>query len=85
MRLQGKKHHRDRSRPPGSSSIKQTEHGGRTKIKISTNYLNRYKEPGLLLWKNGRSNLVQQMGIDGAVDPQAAKVASASEAKPEQL
>jgi ubiquinone biosynthesis protein len=54
-------------------------------MKISANHLKRYKEIGLLLWKYGRSDLVQQMGIDEAVDPQEAKAASASEAKPEQL
>jgi predicted unusual protein kinase regulating ubiquinone biosynthesis (AarF/ABC1/UbiB family) len=45
-------------------------------MKISANYLKRYKEIGLLLWKYGRSDLVQQMGIDEAVDPQEASVAT---------
>jgi hypothetical protein len=36
-------------------------------MKISANHLKRYKEIGLLLWKYGRSDLVQQMGIDEAV------------------
>ena len=54
-------------------------------MKISANHLKRYKEIGLLLWKYGRSDLVQQMGIDEAVDPQEAKAASAGEAGPEQL
>ena len=39
-------------------------------MKISANHLKRYQEIGLLLWKYGRSDLVQQMGIDEAVDPQ---------------
>src|SRR6187401_1361138 len=51
-----------------------------TRMKISAKHLKRYKEIGLLLWKYGRSDLVQQMGIDEAVDPQEASVAT-----PEQL
>src|SRR5580765_6081790 len=54
-------------------------------MKISGNHLKRYKEIALLLWKYGRSDLVQQMGIDEAVDPQEAKMAGAGETKPEQL
>ncbi len=54
-------------------------------MKISANHLKRYKEIGLLLWKYGRSDLVQQMGIDEAVDPHKAKAASAGEATPDQL
>jgi ubiquinone biosynthesis protein len=54
-------------------------------MKISANHLKRYKEIALLLWKYGRSDLVQQMGIDEAVDPQEAKAASAGQTRPEQL
>ena len=54
-------------------------------MKISANHLKRYKEIALLLWRYGRSDLVQQMGIDEAVAPQEAKAASAGEATPEQL
>ena len=54
-------------------------------MKISANHLKRYKEIGLLLWKYGRSDLVQQMGIDEAVDQQEAKAASAGVATPDQL
>jgi ubiquinone biosynthesis protein len=54
-------------------------------MKISANHLKRYKEIALVLWKYGRSDLVQQMGIDEAVDPQQAKAASAGGARPEQL
>ena len=54
-------------------------------MKISPNHLKRYKEIGLLLWKYGRADLVQQMGIDEAVDPQDPKGASTGEARPEQL
>jgi predicted unusual protein kinase regulating ubiquinone biosynthesis (AarF/ABC1/UbiB family) len=54
-------------------------------MKISANHLKRYKEIALLLWKYGRSDLVQQMGIDEAVDPQALKPAGDGEATPDQL
>lgn len=54
-------------------------------MKISANHLKRYKEIGLLLWKYGRSDLVRQMGIDEAVDPQEAKAAGTGGATPEQL
>ena len=54
-------------------------------MKISANHLKRYKEIGLLLWKYGRSDLVQQMGIDEAVGPQEAKPASSGAATPDQL
>lgn len=39
----------------------------------------------MLLWKYGRSDLVQQMGIDEAIDPQDVKPASAGAATPDQL
>jgi predicted unusual protein kinase regulating ubiquinone biosynthesis (AarF/ABC1/UbiB family) len=54
-------------------------------MRISANHLKRYKEIGLLLWKYGRSDLVQQMGIDEVVDRQEAKAAGAGRAAPEQL
>src|SRR4030095_9136598 len=54
-------------------------------MRISANHLKRYKEIGLLLWKYGRSDLVQQMGIDEVVDRQEAKAAGAGPATPEQL
>jgi ubiquinone biosynthesis protein len=54
-------------------------------MKISANHLKRYPDIALLLWKYGRSDLVQQMGIDEAVDPQEAKAASAGQTRPEQL
>jgi ubiquinone biosynthesis protein len=54
-------------------------------MKISINHLKRYKEICLLLWKHGRSDLVQQMGIDEAVNSQETKTANASQAMPEQL
>jgi predicted unusual protein kinase regulating ubiquinone biosynthesis (AarF/ABC1/UbiB family) len=54
-------------------------------MKISGNHLKRYKEIGLLLFKYGRSDLVHQMRIEDALDPQEAKAASAGEPKPEHL
>src|SRR6185369_17007149 len=42
-------------------------------------------EIGLLLFKYGRSDLVQQMSLDDALDPQEAKAASAGGSKPEEL
>ena len=54
-------------------------------MKISANHLKRYKEIGLLLWRYGRSDLVQQMGIDEALDPQEAQAAGNGGATPEQL
>lgn len=54
-------------------------------MKISANHLKRYKEIGRLFWKYGRSDLVQQMGIEEAVDPEEATAASKGTATPEQL
>jgi ubiquinone biosynthesis protein len=54
-------------------------------MKISAQHLKRYKEIALLLWKYGRSDLVQQMGLDESVDPQAINAAKAQRATPEQL
>ena len=54
-------------------------------MKISAHHLKRYKEIGLLLWKYGRSDLVQQMGIDEALAPHEAQAASPNAAGPEQL
>ena len=54
-------------------------------MKLSTTHLKRYKDIALLLWKYGRSDLVQQMGIDEAVNPEEANDASARQPGPEQL
>ena len=54
-------------------------------MNISVNHLKRYREIALLLWKHGRSDLVRQMGIDEALDPQALKPAGEGEATPDQL
>src|SRR6476646_863296 len=55
------------------------------RMKISANHLRRYKEIALLLWKYGRSDLVQQMGLGDTVDPQAINAAKAQRPMPEQL
>ncbi len=54
-------------------------------MKISANHLKRYKEIALLLWKYGRSDLVQQMGLEEALGPEEERPATAGEPKPEQL
>lgn len=50
-------------------------------------HLKRYREIGLLLWKYGRSDLVEQMEIEEAVDPKDLKVAVAKDSAdlPQQL
>ena len=55
------------------------------KISLKPDHLKRYKEIALFLWKYGRSDLVQQMGIDEILDPQTPKPASAGESTPDQL
>ncbi len=55
-------------------------------MKLSPKHLKRYKDIALLLWKYGRSDLVQQMGMDdalGSADTAAAK--SAEPGDPEQF
>ena len=54
------------------------------KIALSANHLKRYKEICLLLWKYGRSDLVQQMGADESMDGAEPKAAPGDIA-PEQL
>src|SRR5437764_4296554 len=54
-------------------------------MKISSSHLKRYKEIGLLLFKYGRSDLVEQMRIEDDLGLGEVKTASAGEAKPEQL
>ncbi len=53
-------------------------------MKLSATHLKRYKQIATLLWKYGRSDLVQQMAVDDGFDPQELK-ASATDAAPEQL
>jgi predicted unusual protein kinase regulating ubiquinone biosynthesis (AarF/ABC1/UbiB family) len=55
------------------------------RISLKPNHLKRYKDIALLLWKYGRSDLVRQMGLDEAVEPQTLKPAIAGEATPDQL
>ena len=54
-------------------------------MKLLPIHLRRYKDIALLLWKYGRSDLVQQMGLDEAIDPQTPKPASDGGATPDQL
>ena len=55
------------------------------KIALSANHLKRYKEICLLLWKYGRSDLVQQMGTDDEIDGGETRTAGAGDVAPEQL
>src|SRR5512141_1716736 len=53
---------------------------------MKTEHLKRYKEILQLLWKYGRSDLVQQMAIDGELSDEVKPVATGNgEATPEQL
>jgi predicted unusual protein kinase regulating ubiquinone biosynthesis (AarF/ABC1/UbiB family) len=55
------------------------------KITLSANHLKRYKEICLLLWKYGRSDLVQQMGADDSIDAAEMKALGPGEVAPAQL
>jgi predicted unusual protein kinase regulating ubiquinone biosynthesis (AarF/ABC1/UbiB family) len=55
------------------------------KIALSANHLKRYKEICLLLWKYGRSDLVQQMGTEDAIDGGETRTAGPGDVAPEQL
>lgn len=54
-------------------------------MKMAAAHLKRYKEIALLLWRHGRSDLIQQMGIDEALDSQETAPAGHGSATPEQL
>ena len=54
-------------------------------MKISAGHLKRYKEIAALLWKYGRSDLVNQMGIDDAFAADEPTPPAPGEATPEQL
>ena len=54
-------------------------------MKISAGHLKRYKEIAALLWKYGRSDLVNQMGMDYAFAPDEPTPPAPGEATPEQL
>ena len=55
------------------------------KIMMSAEHLARYKQIAMLFWKYGRSDLVRQMGIDGAVDAGNAPSEAAADTSPEEL
>ncbi len=42
-------------------------------MKLSPNHLRRYSQIAQLFWRYGRSDLVQQMGIDEGIDPKELK------------
>jgi ubiquinone biosynthesis protein len=67
---------------PGRKAI--FDRNGKRKMKISPNHLKRYKEIAQLFWKYGRSDLVQQMGIEDAAEPPK-NPDSGGQATPEQL
>lgn len=52
------------------------------KITLAASHLKRYKEICLLLWKYGRSDLVQQMGVDDSLDAEELKSAGPGEVEP---
>ena len=54
-------------------------------MKISATHLKRCQEIASLLWKYGRSDLVQQMGIEEAVEPHPTKASGPGVATPDQL
>ncbi len=53
-------------------------------MKFSATHLKRYRQIAALLWKYGRSDLVQQMAVDDGFDPAELK-SNATDAAPEQL
>jgi ubiquinone biosynthesis protein len=53
-------------------------------MNLSATHLKRYKQIAVLLWKYGRSDLVQQMAAHDGFDPEEVK-AGAKDAAPEQL
>ena len=55
------------------------------KITLSATHLKRYKEICLLLWKYGRSDLVQQMGVDDTFDGAEVTATGPADVAPEQL
>ena len=54
-------------------------------MKLSPNYLKRYKEIAQLFWKYGRSDLVKQMGADGSPDLSELEPTSEGQVTPDQL
>ena len=54
-------------------------------MKLSASHLKRYQEIASLFWKYGRSDLVQNMGLDRTFDPPDPSIDGKGETKPEQL
>jgi ubiquinone biosynthesis protein len=54
-------------------------------MKLSSPHLKRYREIASLLWKYGRSDLVERMRATQAFDPQEMKTAPSGKASPEEL
>src|ERR1022692_4521625 len=53
-------------------------------MNLSATHLKRYRPIAVLLWKYGRSDIVQQMAVQDGFDPEELK-ADANDAAPEQL
>src|ERR1019366_3825503 len=53
-------------------------------MNLSATHLKRYRQIAVLLWKYGRSDIVQQMAVQDGFDPEELK-AEANDAAPEQL
>src|SRR5438552_6096051 len=71
--------------PRWASALFDPVHSNRTDIKFSFSHIIRYTKIGLLLFKYGRSDLVEQMRIEDDLGLGEVKTARAGEAKPEQL
>jgi ubiquinone biosynthesis protein len=54
-------------------------------MKLSLRHLRRYKQIAQLLWKYGRADLVKQMALEEAVDPQGLAPPGGEETTPDQL
>jgi ubiquinone biosynthesis protein len=54
-------------------------------IALKKEYLKRYKDIAMLMYKYGRSDLVKQVGLDEALGPEAEDVRSEQVAKAEEL
>lgn len=54
-------------------------------MKISPTHLKRYRQIAVLLWKYGRSDIVNQMQLDDPIDAPELKTEPKSDATPEQL
>src|SRR6185312_8129393 len=54
-------------------------------ISLKPEYLKRYRDIGLLLWKYGRSDLVKKSGIDQVLSEEERAQSSAADPKAEEL